>query len=81
MFESCDVVECLRHFDGILPSFGCILMKKHGVRGGKYLLKTPGKTISETLNFKMFPRCPGPQELVPLVQVSKLPTTHYQPAS
>ena len=27
----------------------CILMKKHGVRGGKYLLTTPGKT----LNFKM----------------------------
>ena len=53
MFESCDVVERLRHFDGILPSFGCILMKQHGVRGGKYLLKTPGKTISETLNFKM----------------------------
>ena len=53
MLESCDVVERPRHFDGILPSFGCILMKQHGVRGGKYLLKTPGKTIWETLNFKM----------------------------
>ena len=53
MFELCDVLERLRHFDGILPSLACILMKQHCVRGGKYLLKTPGKTISETLNFKM----------------------------
>ena len=27
--------------------------KKYGVRDGKYLLKTPGNVISETLNFKM----------------------------
>ena len=53
MFELCDVLERLRHFDGIRPSLACILMKQHCVRGGKYLLKTPGKTISETLNFKM----------------------------
>ena len=53
MFELCDVLERLRHFDGILPSLACILMKQHCVRGGKYLLKTPGKTISETLNLKM----------------------------
>ena len=53
MCESCDVLERLRHFDGILPSLACILTKEHGVHGGKYLLKTPGKTISETLNFKM----------------------------
>ena len=53
MFELCDVWERLRHFDSILPSLACILMKQHCVRGGKYLLKTPGKTISETLNFKM----------------------------
>ena len=25
----------------------------HGVRGGKYILKTPGNAISETFNFKM----------------------------
>ena len=26
-------------------------------------------------------RCPGPQELVPLVRVPKLPTIHYHPAT
>ena len=31
----------------------CILTKQHGVRSGKYLLKTSGNTISETLIFKM----------------------------
>ena len=49
----CDVVECLGHFDRIVPSLAdslaCMLMKQHGIRSGKYLLKT----ISETLNFKM----------------------------
>ena len=53
MFEPCNVVECLGHFEGIVPSLVCILTKQHGVHGGKYLLKTPGNTISETLNFKM----------------------------
>ena len=53
MFELCDVVERQGHFDGILPSLACILTKQHGVCSGKYLLKTPGKTISETLNFKL----------------------------
>ena len=37
----------------IVPSLPCILAKQHGVSGGKYLLKTPGNAISETLNFKM----------------------------
>ena len=31
----------------------CILAKQHGVRSGKYGLKTPGNSISETLNFTM----------------------------
>ena len=26
--------------------------KQHGICGGKYLLKTPGNAISETLNFQ-----------------------------
>ena len=52
-FEPCDVVECLGHFDGIVPSLECILTKEHGVHGGKYLLKAPGNAISETLNFKV----------------------------
>ena len=34
-------------------SLACIPTKQHGVRGGKYLLNTPGDAISETLNFKM----------------------------
>ena len=53
MFEPCDVVECLGHFDSIVHSLVCIPTKQHGLGGGKYLLKTPGNTISETLNFKM----------------------------
>ena len=53
MFEPCDVVERLRHFNGIIPSLACILTKQYGVRGGKFLLKTPGNGISETLNLKM----------------------------
>ena len=53
MFEPCDVVERLGHFNGIIPSLARILTKQHGVRGGKFLLKTPGNAISETLKFKM----------------------------
>ena len=52
-FEPCDVVERLGHFDGIASSLACIPTKQHGIRGGKYLLNTPGDAISETLNFKM----------------------------
>ena len=46
-------MECLGNFDGIVLSLACILMKQHTVHGGKYHLKTPGNTISETLNLKM----------------------------
>ena len=52
-FELYDVVEHLGHFDSIVPSPGCIPTKQHGVRRGKYLLKTLENSISETLNFKM----------------------------
>ena len=41
------------HFDGIVPSLVCILTKQTDVRGAKYLLKTSGNTISETLFFKI----------------------------
>ena len=41
------------HFDSIVPSLACIPTKQHGICGAKYLLKTPGNVISETLNFKM----------------------------
>ena len=32
-----NVVEHLGHFNGIIPSLGCILIKQHGVRGEKFL--------------------------------------------
>ena len=54
MFEPCDVLECLGHFNSIFPSLACILRRQHGIRGGKYFLKTPGNVIPKTLNFKMF---------------------------
>ena len=69
------------HFDGIVPSLVCILTRQPDVRGAKYLLKTSGNTISETLLFKQnVARCLSPQELVPLGRVPKPPTIHYQPA-
>ena len=76
-------MERLGPFNRIVPSLACILTKQHGVRGGKYLLKTPGNTISETLIniFQNVPRCLRAQELVPLVQVPKPPIIHYQPAT
>ena len=46
-------MECLAHFDCIVPSLACILTKQHGVHVGKYILKLPGNDISETLNFKV----------------------------
>ena len=51
--KPCDVLEHLGNFDGIVPSLVCILMKQHGIHGGKCLLKTPGNAISVTQNFKM----------------------------
>ena len=61
----------------IVPSLACILTKQHAIRGGKYLLKTPGTTISETLNFKMSLDA----SLVPLVRVPKPSAIRYQPAT
>ena len=53
MFELCDVVEHLRHFGGVVSGLVCTLTKLHGFCSGKYLLKTPGNSISETLSVKM----------------------------
>ena len=53
MLKPFDVVECLGHFNGIIPSLAGILKNQHGVRIGKFLLNTPGNAISKTLNFKM----------------------------
>ena len=46
-------MEHLGHFDCIVPSLACSLTKQQGIPVEKYLLKTPGNGISETLNFKM----------------------------
>ena len=53
MFELCNVVEHLTHSDSIVSSLVFILTKQHGIRSGKFPLKTPGNAISETLYFKM----------------------------
>ena len=76
-----NVIECLQHFHGLVPSVASILTKQYSLRGGKYLVKTPENAISETQKTQNVPRCLSPQELVPLVQVSKPSTIHYQPAT
>ena len=73
-------VRC-RRFDGIVPSLACILTKQHGDRGGKYLLKTSGNAISETLISQMSLHASALKKLVPLVRVPKPPTIHYQPVT
>ena len=34
--QAISLVECLGHFDSIVPSLARILTKQHGVRSGKY---------------------------------------------
>ena len=80
MFKPCDVLESLGHFNSIVVSLVCILMKQRAVCGEKCPLKTPANAISDTRIFKMFPNASAPQELVLLVRVPKPPTIHYQPA-
>ena len=80
MFEACDVVERLGHFNGIIPSLACILTKQHGVPGGKFLLKTPGNPISETLNFKMALDASTLKNLLLWCEFQS-PTIHYQTAT
>ena len=53
MFELCNTMEHLRHFSGVVSSLVCMLTKQHGFCSGKYLLKTRGNSISETLSVKM----------------------------
>ena len=54
-FRSLKRLNHAMSWNGIFLSLVCIILtKQHGVRGGKYLLKTPGKAISETLKFKTF---------------------------
>ena len=51
--QAISLVECLGHFDSIVPSLVYILTKQRGVCGGKHCLKTPFNAIFETLNFEM----------------------------
>ena len=46
-------MQCCGHFDSFVPSLAIILTKQHSIRSGKYLLKTPGNAISDTLNIKL----------------------------
>ena len=63
----------------------CTPAKQHGIHGGNYLLKTSRNAISKTIYFKIskgdVPRCPGHQELAPLLWVPKPTTIHCQPAT
>ena len=79
-FKLCHVVKHVGHFGGIVPSLACILTKQHAVHGGKIPLENPWKWRFRDSKFQNAPRCLGPQELVPLVQVPKPPTIHCQPA-
>lgn len=47
-FQQSDVVECL--VDCTVSRLECTLTKQHGLNGGTYFLKTPGNSISKTLN-------------------------------
>ena len=42
-----------RGMPGTFQWHACILRKADGIHSGKYILKTPGNAIFETLNFKM----------------------------
>ena len=76
-----DVMEHLGHFDSIVPSLACSLTKQQGVRGGKIPLENSWKWHFWDSKIQNVPRCLGLQKLVPLVQVPKPTTIHYQPAT
>ena len=81
--QAISLVECLGHFDSIVPSLARILTKQHGVRSGKYSvpLENLWKGHFQDSKFQTVPRYLGPQELVPLVRVTKPRTIHYQPCT
>lgn len=47
------IYKTFKPCNGIVVSVASIVTKQHNIRGGKYLLKTLGNAISETLNLKM----------------------------
>ena len=85
MLEPCNVVKCLGHFNGIVPSLVCILdvfWRNNMASVVDIPLGNPWKWhFWDSKNFQNVPRCLSPKKLVPLVWVPKLPTIHYQPAT
>ena len=81
VFKQVQICETFEHCGDIVRSLVCILMKQHGVHGGKIPLENPWKWHFRDSKFQNVPRCLGPQELVPLVRVPKPHTIHYQPAT
>ena len=85
MLEPCNVVKCLGHFNGIVPSLVCILnvfWRNNMVSAVDIPLGNPWKWhFWDSKNFQNVPRCLSPKKLVPLVWVPKLPTIHYRPAT
>ena len=52
-FKQCNVVECLRYFDGIACSQSYVNSDETTSWHPWWKNKTPGNAISKTLNFKM----------------------------
>ena len=58
-------MECLGHFDSIVPSLACILM----VSTVEIPLENPWKWHFQDSKSQNVPRCLSPKKLVPLVRV------------
>ena len=72
MFELCDVVECMGHFDDIVLSLACILdvfLPNNMVSTVEIPLVNPWKWHFQDSKFENVPRCLSPKKLVPLVLV------------
>ena len=57
------IYKTFKPCNGIVVSVASIVTKQHNIRGGKYLLKTLGNAISETLNLKMSLDASAPKNL------------------
>ena len=65
-------MECLGHFDNIVPSRACILnvfSRNNMVSTVEILLENPWKWHFQDSKFENVPRCLSPKKLVPLVLV------------
>ena len=74
MFEPCDVLERLGHFDGIVPSLVCIPTKQHIFPSRMLYIASAMEIPLENPWKRHF----GTQELV---RVPKPPSIHCQPAT